>query len=115
MGTQPISVLPENALTSTQNSYLMPTVNFLFTEGFISGDLVSTPAKIERVSASLLGQKMGLTSGDTVLSINNTPVDVWNIGGVLKENIDKDITLIFERNHKKILTKEHCPVDNCIL
>jgi membrane-associated protease RseP (regulator of RpoE activity) len=29
MGTQPISVLPENALSSTQNSYLMPTVNFL--------------------------------------------------------------------------------------
>jgi hypothetical protein len=32
MGTQPISVLPENALSSTQNSYLMPTVNFLRTE-----------------------------------------------------------------------------------
>jgi len=29
MGTQPISILPENALSSTQNSYLMPTVNFL--------------------------------------------------------------------------------------
>lgn len=30
MGTQPISVLPENALSSTQNSYLMPTVDFLW-------------------------------------------------------------------------------------
>ncbi len=29
MGTQPISVLPENALSSHQNSYLMPTINFL--------------------------------------------------------------------------------------
>jgi len=61
MGTQPISVLPENALSSHQSSYLMPTVNFLHQEGFISGDLVSTPAKIERVSSSLLGQKMGLS------------------------------------------------------
>ena len=62
MGTQPISVLPENALSSTQNSYLMPTVNFLWKQGFISGELVSTPAKIEKVSSDLLGQKMGLLS-----------------------------------------------------
>lgn len=62
MGTQPISVLPENALSSHENSYLMPTVNFLRNEGFISGDLVSTPAKIERVTSDLLGQKMGLLS-----------------------------------------------------
>lgn len=32
MGTQPISVLPENALSSHENSYLMPTVNFLKTQ-----------------------------------------------------------------------------------
>ena len=36
MGTKPISVLPENALSSHENSYLMPTVNFLKSEGFIS-------------------------------------------------------------------------------
>lgn len=115
MGTQPISVLPENALSSHQSSYLMPTVNFLHQEGFISGDLVSTPAKIERVSSSLLGQKMGLSWWDTIISINNEAVDVWNIGSVLKKNIGKDITTVFERNNKKVLTKEHCPADNCIL
>lgn len=32
MGTQPISILPENALSSHQNSYLMPTVKFLQSE-----------------------------------------------------------------------------------
>jgi len=42
-------------------------------------------------------------------------VDVWNIGSVLKKNIGKDITTVFERNNKKVLTKEHCPADNCIL
>ena len=62
MGTQPISVLPENALTSHQNSYLMPTVNFLWKQGFISGDLISTPATIEKISSDLLGQQMGLLS-----------------------------------------------------
>ncbi len=114
-GTQPISILPENALSSHENSYLMPTVNFLKTQWFISGDLVSTPAKIEKVSEELLGQKMGLVSWDTIISINNEPVDVWNIGSVLKTNIGKDITVLFSRDEKKIITETHCPVDNCIL
>jgi len=115
MGTQPISVLPENALTSHQNSYLMPTVNFLKDQGFISGELVSTPAKVARVSAGLLAQQMGIISWDTILSINNETVDIRNIGTVLKENIGKDITVGLTRNHKKINTKAHCPADNCIL
>ena len=115
MGTKPISVLPENALASQQNSYLMPTVNFLWKEGFISGELVATPAKIEKVSDNTLGQKMGLQSGDIILSINNEPVNVWNIGSVLKKNIDQDIILIFNRNEKKTMVKERCPADNCIL
>ena len=115
MGTQPISVLPENALSSHQNSYLMPTVNFLWKQWFISGDLVSTPAKIERVSSDLLGQQMGLMSWDTVVSINNEPVDVWNIGSTLKKYIGKDIALLFTRGNKKVLAQAHCPVDNCIL
>lgn len=115
MGTQPISVLPDNAVTSHQNSYLMPTINFLKEEGFISGDLISAPAKIDKVSPDLLGQKMGLASGDTILSINNESVDIRNIGSVLKKNIDKDITLRFTRNNKNISAQAHCPADNCIL
>ena len=62
MGTQPLSILPENAITSQQNSYLMPTVNFLNQEGFISGELVSSPAKIDKVSEGLIGQQIGLMS-----------------------------------------------------
>ncbi len=115
MGTQPISILPENAVLSTQNSYLMPTVNFLAQEGFISGNLTSSPAKIEKVADGLLGQKMGLLSWDTILSINNDPVDVRNIGNILKKNINQDITLVFERGNKKTTTQTHCPADNCIL
>jgi hypothetical protein len=33
----------------------------------------------------------------------------------LKKNIGKDIAVVFERKNKKILAKEHCPADNCIL
>lgn len=114
-GTQPISILPENAFPTNAHSYLMPTVDFLYKEGFISGDLVSTPAKIDQVSEGLIGEQMGLLSGDTILSINEEPVDVWNIGSVLKKHIDKDIVVLFTRNNKKIVANAHCPADSCVL
>jgi hypothetical protein len=54
MGTRPITVLPENAFAIHENSYLMPTVNFLKEEGFISGGLIPTPAKIEETAEDML-------------------------------------------------------------
>lgn len=115
MGTQPISVLPENAFSSNENSYLMPTVDFLRKEGFISGELVSAPAKIEKISEGMLGSKMGLLSWDTIISINDEPVDVRNIGKILKKNINQDIKVFFERDGKKTIASTHCPADNCVL
>ena len=115
MGTQPISILPENAIPSHQNSYLMPTVDFLQKEWFISGELISVPAKIEKVSTDFLGQELGLLSWDTILSINNETVDIRNIGVVLKKNIDKDIAVRFTRKNKEHIANANCPADNCLL
>lgn len=115
MGTKPITILPENAFSVHENSYLMPTVNFLWNEWFISGDLVSAPAKIEETTENMLWAQLWLLSGDTIISINNDPVDVRNIGAVLKKNINQDILIIFTRNNKKISTQWHCPIDNCVL
>jgi len=115
MWTQPISILPENALSSQQNSYLMPTVNFLHQNWFISWELVASPAKIEQVAENMLGQKMWLQSGDIIVSINNDPVDVRSIGNILKKYINQDISVVFTRNNKKVIAQEHCPTDNCIL
>lgn len=93
----------------------MPTINFLWEEWFISGDLIPTPAKIEKVSANMLWAEMGLLSGDTIISINNEPVDVRNIGTVLKKNIDQDISILFSRDNKKTIAQTHCPADSCVL
>ena len=114
-GTQPISVLPENTIASETNSYLMPTITFLDQQWFISGELIKTPAKVTQVASNLLGQQMGLRSWDTILTINNNDVDVRNIGTVLKDNIGKDITVRYMRNHTTANAKAHCPEDNCLL
>lgn len=115
MGTQPITVLPENAFSTNQNSYLMPTINFLSNEWFISGDLVSTPAKIIEIDENMLWAQLWLLSWDTIISINNDPVDVRNIGTILKKYIDKDISLLFIRDNKNNQTQWHCPNESCVL
>jgi len=115
LGTQPISILPENAFATKQNSYLMPTIKFLHQEWFISWELPSLPAHIEKIAPNMLGETMWLLSGDTIISINGDIVDVWNIGNILKKNINNDIAIVFKRNNKTTITQWHCPEDNCIL
>lgn len=115
MGTKPIQVLPDNASVSKEHSYLMPTVKFLKEQWFISGELISTPAKIENISTDMLGHSMGLQIDDSIVSINNETVDVWNVSSVLKKDIGKDIEIAFMRGKKKMIVKGTCPKDNCIL
>ncbi len=115
IGTQPMSVLPANTLASQTNSYLMPTIDFLQAEWFISGELVSAPATITKVASTLLGQQMGLLSWDTIIAINDTPVDVRNISSILKQNIDKDINVVYTRDTKTNSAQAHCPAESCIL
>lgn len=115
IGTQPMSILPANTVASQTNSYLMPTIDFLQAEWFISGELVSAPATITKVASTLLGQQMGLLSWDTIIAINDTPVDVRNISTILKQNIDKDINVVYTRKAKTNSAQAHCPTDNCVL
>lgn len=115
MGTKPLNILPENAFAINESSYLMPTIKFLEAEGFISWDLVATPAKIENATENMLWAELWLLSGDTIISINDDPVDVRNIGTVLKKYIDQDIAILFMRENKKITTQGHCPSDSCVL
>jgi branched-subunit amino acid permease len=39
LGTKPISIVPENAVSDTVESYLMPTKSFLYKEGYITEDM----------------------------------------------------------------------------
>lgn len=75
----------------------------------------SIPVTIEYIADNLLAKKIGLLSGDTLLAINDQQVDVRNIGRILNENIDKDITVAFMRDHRKLLVKGYCPKDACVL
>jgi len=119
MGTQPISVLPENALISEQNSYLMPTKTFLYEEWFISEEvkkqIEKNPVTVSEVDSGSLSSTLGILSGDIITSINNINVNEWGLSSVLKENIGWDISISYTRNWKSKTVQWVCPKDDCIL
>jgi len=114
-GTQPISILPENAVVSTSNSYLMPTLSFLKEEWFLQWEIQDNPALIDEVFDGSLGKEMWLMSGDIVIDINWEAVNAWTIGSILKKNIWSKIDLNIDRNGLPIYSSTVCPEDHCIL
>lgn len=119
MGTKPMSLLPENALLSHQNSYLMPTRTFLYQEGYISEEakqqIEKNPVIVKEVSSWSLSYTLGIMSGDTIIRINDTQVNEWNLSSVLKNNIGGNLSINYSRNWKSKTVSWICPKDNCIL
>ncbi|MEI8009250.1 MAG: hypothetical protein WCI00_07980 [bacterium] len=51
VGTKPFQIVPENAFKSNSQSYLMPTLSFLQSQGLTSGNILEIPVKIDEVES----------------------------------------------------------------
>ncbi len=119
MGTQPISVIPENALLSQQNSYLMPTRTFLYNQWYISDEIRKRIEEkqviVSDVSSGSLSESLGIASGDIITQIKDTQVNGRNLSTVLKKNIGGDFSITYMRKGKSTTVNGTCPKDNCML
>lgn len=115
VGTRPISILPQNAVPENSHSYLMPTMQFLQDEGFVDGNMVTTDAQITEVLPWMLGDKIGLLSGDVIVSINEQSVNSRNVWSVLQRFISQPIRVTYQRNGTIQQTYGECDDDNCLL
>ncbi len=114
-GTKPISIIPENALKSDSQSYLIPTFSFLEKQWFTSGSLSAMPAKIDTVLSWWLGNMLWLQSGDIIRTINWTQANVLNIGLLLKSAIGQDLLIHYQREKQTLIGTWNCGDDDCIL
>ena len=89
-------ILPENASSTQINSYLTPTMTFL-----IEKELIEKPQGnsiiINQVFPDTIASRIGMTSGDIILEINNTPIDSINLQSTLQEFIGEEIVLQVQR------------------
>lgn len=92
----PLMILPENASSSTINSYLTPTMTFL-----IEKELIQIPEGnaiiVNQVFPDSMASGMGMLSGDVILEINNTPIDSINLQSILQDYIGEDVVLQVQR------------------
>lgn len=110
----PLMIVPENASTSTINSYLTPTTTFLVDKWYIQTDGI-WELVINTVVSEWLGEKIWLLSGDVIENMNNTPVDQYTFKKYLQQSIGKEFSLSVIRWWKPLTLIWKCPDTNCIL
>ncbi len=113
--TKPLSVLSENAIKLESQSLLMPTYSYLEKAWLISWDKTEVPLVIDMIAEWSIAESLWLQTGDIITKINNTDVNAWNVGLVLKENIWNKIDILYEREQQKTVVHGECEEDSCIL
>ncbi len=109
----PLMVVPENASSSTIQSYLTPTTTFLVEKGYITTPAVSLVVK--NILSGWLGSTLWLLSWDVIVSLNTIPVDSLNFKKELQRFIGQDITLSIQRWSETLSLTGTCPATNCLL
>lgn len=61
-GVQPIQVIPDNFIAGKSESLLMPTYNYLQSQGFVSGTVVTGAVQIVEVLSGEIASQVGLLS-----------------------------------------------------
>jgi len=115
LGTQPMSVLPENALKADSHSYLMPTLSFLQSQGLTSGNIADVPLIVDDIISGGLASTLGIQTGDRILSINAQNISIISISTTLKSFIGKPIAIDIQRGKKKIQKSGSCGQEDCML
>lgn len=115
LGTKPMSVLPENAIRTETNSYLMPTLSFLQEQWLTSGNISDLPLVIEDVLSWGLAETIWLKPWDRILNINEQRISIISISSTLKTFIGKPITLDIQRGKQKIQKSGECGQEDCML
>lgn len=85
IGTKPMSVLPDDFQGIYSQSYLMPSISFLKSEGFLSGDLRESGVVVEQVMSGSIAEQLGMKSGGVLVDINEISVSTLTINKILSK------------------------------
>lgn len=119
LGTRPITIVPENAVSEKIESYLMPTKSFLYKEGYITEDmkaaLEGSPVIVADVISGGIAANMNIQSWDIITDINGSWVSAWNLERVLKNNIGNKLSISYTRNNISNTKDGTCDATSCVI
>ena len=116
MGLKPLMIIPQNMLQIETHSYLLPTFTNL-RQWWVIPPSSQEKVKIIGLLSGWLASKAGLKTGDIILSVNGTPVTPDSLSLVLKDSINKNISITYLpswANSSQQLFLQ-CPEDSCFL
>jgi len=113
--TEPISILPENAIDIESTSLLMPTFSYLEKEWFIDDSTKKSPVLIANVFEDSLAHDIGIQSWDIITAINDEEINAWTIWITLKKYIWSEFDVTYTRSDQTMTKTVICPEDNCLL
>lgn len=113
--TQPISILPENAIKWESTSLLMPTYSYLEEKWFLSGEKINVPLVVDQISAWSLAEELWFQPWDVFDTVAWTPVNARNIWTTLKSQIWQEFEIKYFRDWAEKVIKTTCPETSCVL
>jgi len=114
-GVTPIQIIPDNFIAGSSESLLMPTYQYLQSQGFISGSVVTGDVTVLEVLPGQLADQAGIMSGDIITEIDSVDVNNQNLSTMLKEKLGQTITITYNRNRQLERTTIDCPMESCVL
>ena len=78
-------VLPDDLEGISSQSYLMPSISFLKSEGFLSGEIKDTGVVVEQVLSGSIAALLGIKSGAVLVDINGQPISTLTINRILSK------------------------------
>ena len=114
-GVSPIRVVGENSMAATNTSLMMPTMSYLQSQGFLSGNRTPGPAVVTAVVSGTIADGVGIKSGDVITSIAQDPSTNFNLTAELAQHMGQTFDISFTHQgtlHTQSIT---CPSHQCLL
>jgi len=113
--TQPISILPENAIKWESHSLLMPTYSYLQEIWFLTGEEIEVPLIVDAISKWSLADELDINVWDVFNTVNWKTVNARNIWNILKWSIWQELVINLTRDWTQKEIRTQCPETNCVL
>lgn len=117
LGVTPLSIIPDTATSFESSSYLMPSYSFLQKKWFIEAtdSSITTPALIEQIMPDSRASNWWVREQDTLLQIDNEPINSENLATILKSKYGTSFTLTYLQKGEEKSATITCWIDECLL
>lgn len=113
--TKPLIIIPDNAIATPTQSYIMPNFSFAVEKGIIKTNIVHGPANIIEVLSWSRADDIWIKAGDRIIQIDDTTIDNQTLKEQLQKKINQTFTIQRQSVENQIQRKNLTCNEECLL